>query len=307
MTARSSSAYFVSALLHGAVVALILFIGYLANQSLPDGPKVFELVAGAGENFGATEAPALGTPGGIKIDVPEAPAPEVPAPAALTPAPVEPVAPEPVEPTPVAPAPVAQDEAPPVAPAPAPKHALTKAKPKPKSDAIPNFAKSLQRTENRRAARLMAKYKKQLEAEERRQQLSYEQYLREHGSGRPSEGIAQGVAGGSRANKEGGAGGKALTREQGELLDAYFALLRARIKENHVPPPDVNDQLSVMVGFYLAADGTLSRVHVIRSSGSSDFDQSVLEAFARTHSIGPPRGGRGDSAKLEFKMRDEDE
>jgi colicin import membrane protein len=120
MTARSSSAYFVSALLHGAVVALILFIAYMANQTLPDGPKVFELVAGAGDNYGATEAPALGTPGGIKIDVPEAPAPETPAPAALTPAPVEPVAAPPVEPAPVAPAPVAQDEAPPIAPAPAP-------------------------------------------------------------------------------------------------------------------------------------------------------------------------------------------
>ena len=49
------------------------------------------------------------------------------------------------------------------------------------SDAVPNFDKALKRTENRRAARLMAKYKKQLEAEQRRQQMSYDEYVKEHG------------------------------------------------------------------------------------------------------------------------------
>jgi colicin import membrane protein len=298
MTARSSSAYFISALLHGSVVALILFFAYLANETSNEGPKVFELVAGAGDNYGATEAPALGSPGGIKIDVPSEPTP-----AALAPA--EPATPEPVVPASVAPEPVAREEAPPVKLAPVSAH--TPAKAKPKSDAIPNFSKALQRTENRRAARLMAKYKKELEAEQHRQQMSYDQYVKEHGAAQASEGIAQGVVGGSRANKTGGAGGKALTREQGELLDAYWALLKARIKENHVAPPDVSNQLTVSVSFYVAADGAISRVRIVQSSGSSAFDESVLEAFARTHSIGPRPDGRGDTEGLEYRMRDEEE
>ena len=301
MPTRTFSAYFMSVLLHAAVVALILFFAYMAHETTVDAPKIFELVAGAGDNYAATEAPALGTPDGLKIEAPvEAKSVSFTPPATPVTAPAITEEPQPQ------PQPAVQEETPPVREAPAPTPAKTKAKPKPKTDQVPNFARTVQRIESKRAARLMAKYHKELEAEERRERLSYEQYLKTHGGRESPEGIAGGVVGGSRGNKTGGAGGKALTREQGELLDAYFALLKSRIKENHVPPADVSDKLKVWVSFYLAADGSMGRVHIVQSSGSPSFDQSVLEAFARTRSIGPRPDGHGEIVKLEFQMHDDD-
>ena len=298
MTANSPQAYLLSALCHAAAAALILLLGFAVGQHRSDTPKIFELVAGAGDNYAATVAPALGVPGGIKVSLPQSlPVQPIaqPEPAPPEPMPVQ----APVQPAPVRPAPV--NTAPPVAS---------------KATDVPNFTKVVQRTAHRKAARLEAKYKKELEAEERKRE-SYEQFLREQGakSGRGSpasrnprvdaEGIAGGVVGGSTANKTGWAGGKALTREEQSLLDSYFAYFKARLKENHVPPPNVSDKLTVRVEFFMAADGSVSRVHVLRSSGNAEFDQSVLDAFRHTHA-GPRPDGRSDEKELEFRMRDED-
>jgi colicin import membrane protein len=302
MSTRSFGAYFVSALLHSLVVALILFLAFLAHETSNDAPKVFELVAGAGDNYAATEAPALGVPGGKQADAtPESQSVTFTAP------PEAPPVPEPVITETVPPDQAVQQEQSPVTPAPVPAHPA-KAKPKPKSDAVPNFSRTVQRIENKRAARLMAKYKKELEAEQRREQMSYDEYVRKHGSGRESaEGIAGGVVGGSRGNKIGGAGGKALTREQGELLDGYFALLKARIRENLVPPPEVSDKIVTVVGFDMTAGGFLSHIHIVHSSGNADFDRAVLEAFAHTHSIGPRPDGRSEGdLTLRVGLRDEE-
>ena len=228
---------------------------------------------------GATAAPALGSPTGVKLSLPTPPAP----------------APEPAQEVPLeavpAPAPV------PAKPAPS-RTAMT-------ADKIPNFNRSLQRTESRVAARLEAKYKKQLEAE-RRRLMTEEEFRKEHGSARTAQGISGGVVGGSVDNKTGGAGGKALTREEGQLLEGYFALLRSRLTENLEKPTDVSDALTAKVEFYVAADGSISRVRIIRSSGNPEFDKAVLEAFRRTPSIGPRPDGHGDAVQLEFRMREDD-
>jgi len=294
VNANSPQAYFLSAFLHALVVTVVLLLGYAASQTKPETTKVFELVAGTGDNYAATVAPAIGVPGGIKVTVPEIPAARVP----------EPPAPPP-ESVPQA---VPMTEAPPVPVAKAPP---AKAAP-PRTDQVPNYSKVLQRTENRKAARIEAQYHKQLEkqaAAEKKQRESYEQYLRENG-GKPGasakpEGIAGGVAGGSTANKEGGAGGKALSRDEMDLLDSYFAMLIARAKESIVPPPGVSDRLAARVQFYNSASGALSSVRIVRSSGNSDFDNSVLEAFR--HIQMPPRPDhRGETVTLTFNLRDED-
>ena len=95
MTARSPSAILLSAALHGLFVAIALLFAYAVQSSVKDQPKVMELVAGEGDNYAATEAPALGVPNGIKISIPEPPAPveptiEPPAPPVTTPPPVTP-------------------------------------------------------------------------------------------------------------------------------------------------------------------------------------------------------------------------
>jgi len=295
---RDGRTYFLSLLLHGAVVAAILIVAYAANQTSPQAaPKIFELVAGTGNNYGATAAPALGVPGGVKLTMP-----------ATRPVPVAPAetAPAPPPPQPAAPAPSVPNE--------------TLARSATPDASTPNFTKTLERTENRRAAKLEAQYKKQLEAEQRKQ-MSYDEYVKQHGAPKAgaapaasskvekvdAEGIRDGVVGGSAANKTGGAGGNALTREEGDLLDAYFAFLTAKIKENDVPPSGVSDRLETKVSFYVAADGSLSRGHITQSSGNAAFDQSVLEAIARTHSVGPRPDHRGDTETLTFKIKDEGE
>lgn len=284
MTSRSANSYLLSGLLHASVAALALFLAYGVSTPAPDAPKVFELVAGAGDNYAATAAPALGVPGGIKLHIPAPPAVSQPA------APVQPAA----QPEKAVKASIQKSSA--AAPG-----------------AVPNFTKVVERTESRRAARLEARYKRQL-AEEEKREAREEAMERKAAAARAAraeridaEGIREGVVGGSTENKTGGAGGRALTREEGELLDGYFALLKARIKENYEPSGDATDRMTARLQFFVAADGALSRVSIIRSSGNADFDRSVLEAFHKTSSIGPRPDGKGETVTMEFDLREQDE
>jgi colicin import membrane protein len=292
MTARSSNAFLCSALLHCGFIVLLLLLAYGVGSSRPDAPKVFELVAGAGDNYGATVAPALGVPGGIKLKL------------AAMPTPVVEDQPAPEQPSPVQPVAVSAR----VVKASMQKPASTK-----KADAIPNFTKMLERAANRKAARLEAKYKKQLEAEEKEEEReeSLERKAAQANAAKAekteAEGIREGVVGGSTENKSGGAGGKALSREDGALLDGYFALLKARIKENFQGSDDVSNALTARLEFYVAADGSLSEVQILRSSGNADFDQSVLEAFHRTSPIGPRPDGKGETVTMEFDLREDEQ
>ena len=283
MNATSPGAYGVSVLLHGAAAGLIMFFSYAATSMLQDNPKVFELVAGAGDNYAATEAPALGTSGGVKLQAPPVTRTETPP----TPAP---------EASPI-------QSAPPEAAAP----------PKTAKPAKPiDLVAELKRVEARRARKLEAKYQKEKEAEQKR--VTQEEFLRQQAAAKAggkvshidAEGIREGVVGGSTSNKTGGAGGKALTREEGSLLDAYFSLLKARIKENHTPPEGLSDSLVARLEFFVAADGSLSHVRLVKSSGNSEFDRSVVEACERTHSIGARPDGRSETVQMAFKMREDE-
>ncbi|HXQ81995.1 MAG TPA: cell envelope integrity protein TolA [Opitutaceae bacterium] len=273
MSPSSPGAYAISALIHGAVALLILFFSFAANSVVQESPKIFELVAGAGDNYAARVAPALGVPGGVKT-------------APVTPKP----APPPIQPAP--------PEAAPSAPA--------------KPVKTPDLVAQLKRTEARREARLEARYQKEQEAERKR--LTQEEFQRQQAAAKAAakvahvdaEGIREGVIGGSRENTAGGAGGRALTREEGSELDAYFSLLKSRIKENHVPPEGVSDTLEARVEFFLSASGSLSRVRIERSSGNAEFDRSVLEACERTRSIGPRPDARSEMVQMTFKMREDE-
>jgi TonB family protein len=276
MSAQTPGAYGLSALVHGGAVALILFFSYAADGLVKDTPKVFELVAGAGDNYAATAAPALGREGGVKIQTP-APMP-LPLPRPLPPAPK-------AEPSPI-------QSAPEAIPAPQPK---AKAPPKPV-----DLVASLKKAEDRRIKRMETKYKKEKEAEEKR--LAAERKV----SHIDAEGIRDGVIGGSAENKKGGAGGKALTREEGTELEAYFALLLSKIKESHTPPEGVADNLSARVELFVAADGSISHVRITGTSGNAEFDRSVVEACEHTHSVGPRPDGKSETVSFTFKMREDE-
>ena len=270
MRAQSPGAYGLSVLLHGAVVVLIGFFSYAASSVVQDSPKILELVAGAGDNYMATEAPALGSPGGIKVQSPPILPAEKPQPAPIQAAPPE---------------------------APAKPAATAPSKPV-------DLVKSLNRVETRRKIRLENQYKKQEEAAEKREEALRRQAAK--AAHIDAEGIREGVIGGSTANKVGGAGGKALTREEGNELDLYFSLLKSRIKENHTPPEGVSDTLEARLEFFVAADGSLSHFRIVSPSGNHEFDRSVIEACERTRSIGPRPDGRSEMVQMTFKMREDE-
>jgi colicin import membrane protein len=202
------------------------------------------------------------------------------------------------------------------------KSADAKAEPK-----TPDFAKDIARISKKRETRVVAKFRQEQKiaaekAAKEEARISYQQFLKEQaGKTSPSqkapsgsvkvskidtEGILKGVVGGSTSNKTGGAGGKALTREEQDRLTSYFGMLIARLKEAHEKPTGLSDLLSATVQFYIAADGSISRVAISRSSGNAEFDQSVLAAFRKIAAMPRRPDERGDVREVTFRMRDEE-
>ncbi len=299
-----SPAFMLSLTLHGAVVAVLLYLSYAVSQENKEKPKVFELVAGAGDNYMATEAPALGSPTGIKLDIPAPPAPKPQA----QPAP-EPPAPQPAapEPSPLTPAPIEK------------KPPTEKKTDKAASSEVPNFKKQITRKLIVAESQAKLDIKREREKEAKITKEAFDKAnkakAKEAANAKNSstkvakidtEGIKAGVIGGSTNNKTGGAGGKALVAEDGAPMERYFSLLKIRLKENHEKPSGLSDTLVARVKFYVSADGAITEVEISRSSGSAEFDRSVLEAFSRTRSIGARPDKKGERVELEFKMREEE-
>jgi len=270
MYARSPTAFFLSLLLHGTVVTAIVVMAFVVQQRTPPPVHVFELVAGPPTDLTATAAPARGSPEGtVDVKIPETPA-----------ARAEPVMEE---------------------PAPTPSKSETARHPSRSETAAASATKAPSLKESR---------------------LSYDQYVKKfgppksakaggsgstHASAVPqikTKGIPDGVVGGSSSSK-GGGGGTALTTAEHSVLDGYIARLVAALRQNHEKPPGLSDMLYADVEFLIAADGTISRVQIVRSSGNTDFDLSCLEAFKRMGSVGPKPDGKSDTWVLRFRMKED--
>ena len=308
MNPRSPGAFLLSAALHGAVIAIALLLSYASNRTADEAVKVFELVAGEGGDYMATEAPALGVAGGIKVDVgqqlPVAP-PTPPAPAAT---PVVQPAPAPVTP------------APPVQPAPAPKTAPPKKTPPPMTE-DQRLKQTIADSKRNAARQIKAEEKKRLEQERKEQaRLSKEQFDRENknkskqvasapkGVSAPKidvDGISGGVVGGSSRSKA-GAGGKALTNDNTDVLRGYYALFKQELRRNFEPPPGLSDQLEVRIEVTSHMDGSLSRARVLKSSGSKEFDDAVLDAIRRIK-LAPRPDKKAETFEFSFSMRERGE
>ncbi len=100
--------------------------------------------------------------------------------------------------------------------------------------------------------------------------------------------------------------GPASENDGSRQLDSYISQLIQRLRAAHEKPPGLSDLLEARVQFRIAADGTISGVKIVGSSGSSEYDQSVLEAFARVRSIGKTPNGKSDTWIVTFKMREEE-
>lgn len=298
MTPTSPRAFLLSVSLHLTAVLLALFFGYATARRDPEMPKVIELVAGEGDNFAAREAPALGVEGGVKLTMP------APATPKATPLP-------PIEPAPVAPAP------PPPKATPAPKATPTA----PAPDAVPNFKKKILYDVVRGDAKAKLQIRREREAEakrlaEEKKRLTKEEFDRaQKAKAAPAgktppvkvaridgEGIAKGVVGGSVDNKIGGAGGKALKSDNDDVLGAYYAMFKQRVRVEFEPPPGLSDSLQAKVQVRSNPDGSLASPRILRTSGSRIFDNAVLEAIKRVKM--PPRpDNKPESFDFDFTMR----
>jgi TonB family protein len=96
-----------------------------------------------------------------------------------------------------------------------------------------------------------------------------------------------------------------MSAAQATALDAYIARLITALRMAHVKPDGLSELLKAKVSFYVAQDGTLSAVRVITSSGDSEFDRSVLDAFKAVRSIGSVPGGKAYTWELTFRMTEE--
>lgn len=289
MTPRYPSALLLSLTLHGAIAALMFLFAYAANLAKPETTQVFELVAGEGVNFAETKAPALGNPGALKVDMPK----EEPKPREVAPP----------EPTPVAPAPP-----PPVAEKPLPKP--PEEKPLPKLPDPKSIAKKMDRVDEK----TKAKIEKQQKAEAKLTKEQFDKTNKQKASVAPAgppkvakidtKGIREGVSGGSVENDRGGAGGKALVRPDGPVMEAYLSLLQQRLRAAFNKPPGLSDTLVTTIKVHINADGSLTGARITQFSGSDEFDAAAMAAVAATRM--PPHPNKGEDLSLPFKMKEQE-
>jgi colicin import membrane protein len=324
MNAHSTSAYSLSLMLHGAFVAAMLLTAFaLKDETSRKSTEIFELVAGAGDNWAATEAPAEGTPDGVKFQAPSR------QPAAPAPEPVAPPQPEPVN------APAAVAEPSPLTPAPVEAVAPPKVEPK-KAPPQKTLAQQVAQIADRKEKTLLTKHwreeaaraKKEAAEEAKRKateaaaakkaKMTLEEFQRLNGkktaantktrtsSYEPisTQGITNGVSDGTTSQP--GAGSKALSRAEQDRLGTYFALLKQKLLAAHEKPLGVSDQLTARVSFHIAASGALRQAKIVKSSGNAEYDRSVLATFRAVNSIGPRPDDQGDTREVTFDMRDID-
>ncbi len=297
MTANSPGAFMLSATLHTAAVIIALLFGYVSRSDDPP-EKIMELVAGIGDNYTATEAPALGTPEGLRSNVPKVAEPK--------PTPAEPV----------------RQEAPPAPPTPAPP---TTTPTSPPEKPLPDFAKQVRRNIIVGESKAKLLIKKEQAAEKKRaddeaKKLTKEQFDAANKSKNnpptkvasnkapkvDAEGIAKGVVGGSAANKVGGAGGKALTSDNSDVLAAYEKMFRDRLRREFAAPPGLSDRLKVEIEVRSNADGSLTGARIVTSSGSADYDRAVLDAIRAVKMPARP-DKKGQSVSFIFSMSERGE
>ena len=111
---------------------------------------------------------------------------------------------------------------------------------------------------------------------------------------------------GSKNGVAGGSGKKPLS--SGPLVDAsalaaFNTALRNKIDAVWLKPhAEITEGLVTIVEFYVAPNGALSGVRIVKGSGNPLADRSVLEAFARLGNAGPPPHSGGGTYRLSFSL-----
>lgn len=112
------------------------------------------------------------------------------------------------------------------------------------------------------------------------------------------------VLGGTGGESGGGAPKGAESRSlEGSAMAGYFDEFLSRLRGAHEKPAGLSDLLSAEVELTLAADGSVSGLRFARASGDANFDRSVLDAFARVRMPARP-DKKTDRLRITFRMRD---
>jgi colicin import membrane protein len=299
MRANSPSSYAASLAIHGLLVALIvLFSLYVRQTQLQEKPPaIFELVAGPPTSPFEKEAPALGTTS-VKLEIPKVAA-------KVDPQPAEPEVVEEEEPAPVVKTPV---EPP---PQPKAKETPKKETPKPKPVELSKESKKIVNDMNKKRMTSYLNEKKKIDRaraqEEAARKARESAALAKAPKRIDVEGIRDGVKGG-KAGVTGGGGGKVAVRDDGPAMEMYQAALinRLRFAHDEIKPQGLGDTLTADVQFVVAANGEISNIRIVRSSGNAEFDASVREAFRRITYLGPRPDKKSDTWEVTFRMKEID-
>lgn len=251
-----------SALLHLVALGSLIFLAWW-SQRVNDTPDViFEVVAGPGDNYAATQAPTTTqevTPS-VNVDLPE-PLPKFvrPEPKPLPPQPEPlPPQPKPIERVPPKPEPLKIEKAP--------------EKPAPKIERAPTKVSFKDFTSEHGAPKTPTrKAPKPIQAK--------------------SIDINRLMAATSIITE--GAGGTALTANEVSLSQRYVAMIVQRIRDA-LERAGISDVRDAGVRFSVSARGKISDARITRSSGSSEFDRAVLAAFQNIPAVGPPPTKRAE-------------
>ncbi len=91
----------------------------------------------------------------------------------------------------------------------------------------------------------------------------------------------------------------------GQRYSYYLRVVSQLVNQNYNPneaDPRASQGHSVVLRFYIQADGTVSDLHIETRSGSSSLDQAAMRAIQRVDSFGPLPPGSSSQLPIEFKF-----
>lgn len=255
-----------SAMLHAGVFGVLIAIAWWSQRTNDRDEHVFEVVAGPGDNYAATEAPTQAVPETtVSVTIPRAQPPR-PQPRQAPPpvqVPVQRAAPEPTPPrNPVQPRPEPVREEP---------------KPQPQTLSYQDFVRENGQPKPRTPAAPAPIKPKEIDL------------------GR--------IAAAQTNNVREGAGGTAMTADTSDLEKAYVRTLIERIRQAMMAA-GVTDVREVAVQFQVSAGGAISSATITRGSGSAEFDRAVLAAFRSIRPLGPPPTGKAEIYRTVIRLRE---
>jgi TonB family protein len=94
--------------------------------------------------------------------------------------------------------------------------------------------------------------------------------------------------------------GQGVDAEQDVDFGPYMASLKRRVRRNWIAPESGNSRRTVL-NFMVSRGGGVSRLRVVRSSGSSSSDQAAMDAVRRASPFGSlPSAYKGDGIEINF-------